>query len=182
MPSPAGRLRLTRHPAAPPGPLAIAIDVTVARPDANILALTYEVTGRVGDLVIPSPAPPVRANGLWRHTCFEAFVRAPSGDAYAEFNFSPSGEWAAYGFSGYREGMTPLEIAAPQIEVENTGVRLAVSVRLALGGVALAGARSSRLGISAVIEEAGGRVSYWALAHPPAKPDFHHRDSFVYEL
>jgi hypothetical protein len=175
MPSPAGRLRLTRHPAAPPGAPAIAIDVTIARPDAKILALTYEVSSRVGDLVIPSPAPPARSDGLWRHTCFEAFVRAPSGDAYAEFNFSPSGEWAAYGFSGYREAMTPLEITAPQIEVHQTDGRLAVSVRLASAG-------PSRLGLSAVIEEVGGRISYWALAHPAAKPDFHHRDSFVYEL
>ena len=29
------------------------------------------------------------------------------------------------------------------------------------------------MGLSAVIEEQGGVKSYWALAHPDAKPDFH---------
>jgi hypothetical protein len=33
-----------------------------------------------------------------------------------------------------------------------------------------------------VIEETSGGKSYWALAHPPGKPDFHHADGFVYEL
>ena len=28
-----------------------------------------------------------------------------------------------------------------------------------------------RLGLSAVIEETNGRKSYWALAHPPGKPE-----------
>ena len=39
-----------------------------------------------------------------------------------------------------------------------------------------------QLGLSAVIEEADGRLSYWALAHPPGKPDFHHSDCFALEL
>ena len=43
-------------------------------------------------------------------------------------------------------------------------------------GVAIA------LGLSAVIEEADGNVSYWALAHPPGKPDFHHSDCLALEL
>jgi hypothetical protein len=39
-----------------------------------------------------------------------------------------------------------------------------------------------RLGLSAVIEETSGHKSYWALAHPPGRPDFHHSDCFVYEF
>ena len=42
--------------------------------------------------------------------------------------------------------------------------------------------RTGELGISAVIEEQDGRLSYWALAHPPGKPDFHHRDCFALRL
>ena len=42
--------------------------------------------------------------------------------------------------------------------------------------------RSWRLGLSAVIEDTNGHKSYWALAHPPGKPDFHHADCFAYEL
>ena len=28
-------------------------------------------------------------DGLWRHTCFEAFVGIPGAEPYYEFNFSP---------------------------------------------------------------------------------------------
>jgi hypothetical protein len=39
-----------------------------------------------------------------------------------------------------------------------------------------------QLDLAAVIEERGGRISYWALAHPPGKPDFHHSDCFTLEF
>jgi ABC-type uncharacterized transport system permease subunit len=38
------------------------------------------------------------------------------------------------------------------------------------------------LALSVVVEHEDGVLSYWALAHPAAKPDFHHRDAFVLEL
>jgi len=37
-------------------------------------------------------------------------------------------------------------------------------------------------GLSAVIEDISGGTSYWALAHPPGKPDFHHADGFALEF
>ena len=43
-------------------------------------------------------------------------------------------------------------------------------------------AGSWRLGLAAVIEEANGRISYWALAHPPGRADFHQTDGFALEL
>jgi hypothetical protein len=33
-----------------------------------------------------------------------------------------------------------------------------------------------------VIEEKSGLLSYWALKHPPGKPDFHHPDAFALEV
>jgi hypothetical protein len=36
--------------------------------------------------------------------------------------------------------------------------------------------------LSALIEDQNGGKSYWALAHPPGKPDFHHADSFALEF
>jgi hypothetical protein len=38
------------------------------------------------------------------------------------------------------------------------------------------------LGLSAIVEDTNGGKSYWALAHPPGKPDFHHADCFTLEL
>jgi hypothetical protein len=43
------------------------------------------------------------------------------------------------------------------------------------------GARLS-VALSAVIEDNRGMLSYWALKHPPGKPDFHHRDGFALEI
>jgi hypothetical protein len=36
--------------------------------------------------------------------------------------------------------------------------------------------------LTAVIEQVGEGVSYWALAHTGAEPDFHRRDSFWLRL
>ena len=154
----------------------LSIEVEVAR-SANLL-LRYVVTGKPGDLVIPAIAAPRRADELWRHTCFEAFLREPTGGGYVEFNFSPSTEWAVYRLDGYRQGgRIAEEIAAPRITLHPnaTGFELQASPELPHDS-------AWRLGLSAVIEEEGGRISYWALNHPPGKADFHHSDCFALEL
>jgi len=145
------------------------------------LSLRYVVEGAIGDLLLPPATEPRRADELWRHTCFEAFVRA-GGDEYCELNFAPSTQWAAYRFGGYRNGMRVAdEIGAPRIDVRTDAARFDMRVSVALER-ALPGDAVWRLGLSAVIEEANGRKSYWALAHPTGKPDFHHADCFALEL
>jgi len=64
-------------------------------------------------LKVPAPTAPARAYGLWKHTCFEVFLMDPNDGSYLEFNFAPSGEWAAYRFDGYRKGMRELEVKTP---------------------------------------------------------------------
>jgi hypothetical protein len=142
------------------------------------------VGGKVGDLRMPALVPAARADELWRHTCFEAFVGSSTGTTYWEFNFAPSTQWAAYGFDGYRSGMrVATEIGAPRIDVESSPERYMLQAALALDWLSdlPAGARW-RLGLSAVIEETSGRKSYWALAHPPGQADFHHSDCFALDL
>ena len=126
-------------------------------------------------LVLPDPADSGRADELWRTTCFEAFVGG-QGTAYREYNFAPSGQWAAYAFDSPRQGMRN---ADDEVEVWLEGgddwiaVEVAVSADLA---------PDSPLNLTAVIEEEGGVKSYWALAHPDWPPDFHNRDCFVAHL
>jgi hypothetical protein len=160
------------------------IQVDIARPCADGLALSYVVTGAMSDILMPSLAAAARSDGLWHHTCFEAFVRAPSEAGYYEFNFSPSTEWAAYRFSGHRSGMRATEgIDAPRIEMHLEPQSFALRVSLDLRGLPdLIRETSWQVGLSAVIEDADGAMSYWALAHPPGKPDFHHADCFALEL
>ncbi len=159
------------------------IEVEVARPRARTLVFTYAVTGRISDLVMPSVAAAVRTDDLWRHTCFEAFICSSADLAYYEFNFAPSRQWAAYQFSSYRSGMrVATEIDAPQIVVQCNPERHVLRAALGVNQLALAGRSIVRVGLSAVIEEVGGHRSYWALAHPSGKPDFHHSNSFVLEV
>ena len=140
------------------------------------------VEGDIGSLSLPPLAAPEQRDELWRHTCFEAFVRAGEG-GYHEFNFAPSQQWAAYRFDAYRSGLTTLVgVEAPHIQPHADGAAYLLNVSLDLSRVQELQASPWRLGVSAVIEDTDGRISYWALAHPPGKPDFHHPDSFVLEL
>jgi hypothetical protein len=160
------------------------IEVEVARPNPGLLTLAYTVTGAIADLYLPPAAPPGRVDELWRRTCFEAFVRPAPGAAYFEFNFAPSSQWAAYGFTNYRAGMSaPGEIGPPAIEARATDDRFELRVRLDLDRLpGLPRDPAWGLALAAVIEETNGRKSYWALTHPPGKPDFHHTDGFAHEL
>jgi hypothetical protein len=149
-----------------------------ARRERDEVVVAYRLSGDFNALVVPGEAPPRRQDELWKTTCFEFFLRAERG--YFEFNFSPSTAWAAYRFQSYRTGVTPLEVETPAIQVERTPDLLILTATLRLG--ALAPPLQWRFGQSAVIEEKGGSKSYWALAHPAGKPDFHHPDCFVGEL
>lgn len=169
------RVDLLPHPIGS-GP-ARAIRVEVERRGAA-LAFTYALAGDVERIRIPPPAPPERTEGLWRHTCFEAFLRAPGDETYFELNFSPSGEWAAYRFGGYRTGRTEFDIPAPSIAGHH-GNDVLVSFVLLTG---LPSNRFWRVGLSSVVEDVEGGLSYWALAHPSGDPDFHHPDCFALEF
>jgi len=177
------RLTLKLHPGSPRFPAA-HIDVDIAGPRAGSLVLSYIVTGAISDLRIPPTAAAERTDELWRHTCFEVFIRASRGPEYYEFNFSPSTRWAAYRLSGYRSGMRVAnEISAPPIEVQSSAERYTLQASLELGQLTgLPHDATWRLGLSALIEDASGRKSYWALAHPPGDPDFHHADCFAHEF
>jgi len=166
---------LASHPATP-APLQIAADA--ARPAAGRLELSYLLTGDIAGLVLPAPAPQTRADDLWRATCFEAFFRPAVGDSYTELNLAPSRAWAAYQFDSYRVGMRAADIVPPQIEVEINPGRIALRASFDLKSYA----GPWRLALSAVLEHRTGAKSYWALAHPPGAPDFHHAAGFTLDL
>lgn len=148
---------------------------TDARRMGGILSLEYRLRGAIDAVSWPTPMARERTDGLWRTTCFEAFVGCGTG--YAEYNLSPSGAWAAYGFDGYRDGMRPLEQSTPMIVT-----RRAPELYVLTADVLLPEYADGRIGLAAVIQTLDGAISYWALAHPSDKPDFHHPDSFVLEL
>ena len=160
------------------------ITVDVKRPSASTIQLHYVAQGDVSRVAIPPRAAESRhVDELWKHTCFEVFLRNPAGVGYAEFNFSPSTEYAGYGFTRYREGMQDQHGAKPEVSFTTGDRRIELRASVWTGSVDHFNPEGPlRLGISAIIEETDGSKSYWALAHPQGKPDFHHADSFVLDL
>jgi len=177
-----------RYPLAPhaasPQTSAERLVAEVARGEQDCLQLKFRLTGDIAALVLPAAAEPLRTDGLWRHTCFEAFIAAADSPEYWEYNFSPSGAWAAYHFIGYRAGMEPVgEATAPVITREAGTDEFALAVALDLGWLLRAHTgHGLRLGLTAVIEDRVQGLSYWALKHGAEKPDFHRADSFLVAL
>jgi hypothetical protein len=145
------------------------------------LQLSYRVSGDPAELRIPVIDKTERRDELWRHTCAELFVAAPSQDCYAEFNLSPSTCWAAYEFSGYRQGIRTASVAAPLIVVKQMGQVLEIDARVELPETFVA-TNVLQASLTMVIEGSAGQYSYWAVQHAAAKPDFHCRDSFVVNI
>ncbi len=174
-------VRLTPHPDTPCAALD-RIEVNVARDAAGGLALRFVATGDISRLRLSPPLDRARADELWTQTCFEAFVQPVGDEAYWEFNLSPSNRWAGYRFDGYREGMT----SPPGLGLTHLTQRASASLYELVATLDLTGGPAFdqpwRLGLSAVIEETSGARSYWALAHAPGKPDFHHPDAFALDL
>ena len=166
-------MHLISHPAHSPGAIT-SVDAYVTRA-TNGLMLSYTVTGDIDELVLPAKSEPGRAEDLWQTTCFELFLRG-DGPAYREYNFSSSGEWAAYAFDSHREGRR--EIPAT-ITIATDGdaetLNLSASLITDLDDVVC-------LAPTAVIEDRSGHKSYWAIAHHAGPPDFHHDACFALRL
>ncbi|HEX5802820.1 MAG TPA: DOMON-like domain-containing protein [Azospira sp.] len=168
----------TLHPhpalAAPP----FSLSGTATR-DARRLVVHYELRGDNRQLRLPLPTRPAPADGLWQHTCLELFIAGGNGEAYREFNFAPSGEWASYAFAAYRarDAAPPRVQPVQDWQFDDGALRL----RIQLSARDLP-AGDWRLGIAAVLEDQSGGLSYWALQHPSPRPDFHHRDGFILTL
>lgn len=164
-----------------------ALTASAGGDGAGGLAFRYVLDADLGALRIPAPGPARRAERLWEHTCFEAFVAGAGDGGYVELNFSPSTEWAAWSFSGHRTGMTPVELPSPpRIEVRRPPGALVLVAHVGMAVLLPEAWRTPgaklTIALSAVIEDGSGDVSYWALKHAPGKPDFHHAGGFVIEV
>lgn len=107
-------LPLVPHPDTPPTQIeSILCSLSVDHPGQWVI--DYIVGCPPDQLILPMSSTSDRTDGLWRTTCFEMFIRASGAPGYREFNFAPSGQWAAYRFDGYREGQHDFDVRAPAI-------------------------------------------------------------------
>lgn len=187
---------LRPHPACLPAAFGAAADEHPAAALGTVLAtmhaeadgsavFEFRIEGRdLRQLRLPSPAPAGAADELWKHTCFEAFLAVRGEAAYREFNFSPSGQWAAYAFRAWRERIADFVPAAtPLVEAEHSHERLILRARVpaALLPTAPPGTEL-QVGLAAVVEDRSGKLEYWAVRHVAAQADFHARETFVLML
>lgn len=169
---------LQPFPAGLPLP-AITLSGNLRR-QGTLLAITYTLAGRLADLIIPPPAPaPTRRWLLWEATCCEFFLAIPGAEDYWEFNLSPSGDWNVFHLSGYRQGIRE-ESAIDHLPlvVQRRPNRLTLSLQTDLAAI-FPPDHSWKAAVSAVLQHADGRCTFWALSHPAPQPDFHHRASFL---
>jgi hypothetical protein len=172
---------LISHPATPPAEpqkLWAQVDYAGAFGEMGTCNIWFGLDRPISRFTIPHSADPGRRDDLWKTTCFEAFVQEEGRAAYREYNFAPSGDWAAYDFVDRRDGMAKPELANPpyiRLEDNLTWWTLGATFAIETG-------KHWRLGLSAVIEETDGTKSYWALAHGGDKPDFHDPACFIARL
>ncbi len=173
---------LERHRASDPSPLA-SLEVELSRISAFQWKFGFQGTGDLTGVRFPAPSTPSRCDLLWQHTCFEVFIAGP-GSGYYELNFAPSLQWAAYRFESYRQGMREQFLTTcPVVDFELQARSCVLEATVDLRGLLEEGVyHSPRIGLAAVIEDASSSLSYWALTHPAAKPDFHHPDGFIATL
>ncbi len=128
----------------------------------------FRLEGRLSGIVLPPAATSERRDNLWQTTCFEVFWQPLGSTAYREFNLSPSGQWAAYDFASFREGMRDAPVGAISIACthDDAGLVLRASIAADLP-------LPAQVALNAVVEHHDGGKQYWALAFPPGKPEFH---------
>ena len=174
--------KLIPHPDnAPPANIAVEVDVDRVGGAMNLI---FWLSGPDEAVRMPVSAGRKRIDGLWQHTCFEAFVRVDGHTSYSELNFSPRGDWASYTFDSYRAGMCELiGSAEPFIQAGYRGPRENDDYGWSYSTAdAFDPSADWHLALSAVIEAKDGTKSYWALAHSPGPPDFHNPACFIATL
>lgn len=177
------QLNLVPHPSTPPADPPFDIWASVDHVSSLGATATTNIWFGIGAPLsrfsIPDLVEPLRADELWKTTCFEAFLKPADQDSYREWNFAPRGNWAAYDFTAYREAMDKADVEnGPYIRLEDNFTWWSVGATIAADA-----ATSWQMGLSVVLEENDGTKSYWALAHcDPGKPDFHLADCFTAKL
>jgi len=146
----------------------------------NTLSFDFAIQGDLSGLAIPLPeVAPERRGRLWEGTCLEIFLGEKGSERYWEFHLSSAGHWNVYRFARYREEMREEEaFSSLPFLFRREPETLRCSLELDCGKILPSG-RSIEAAVCAVIRNATGGTSRWALVHPGPRPDFHRRDGFL---
>jgi hypothetical protein len=151
--------------------------------NAECLFISYGLKENLETLDFGSPTPhKERVMKLWEKTCFEIFVKNEK-DSYVEFNFSANFEWNCFYFQKKGDALKEWERMnrpATDILLSMDQYFLVAEIRKELFPPGFFdGAHELSVGISGVLKEKSGGLSYWALSHHDSRPNFHDFRSFV---
>ncbi len=152
-----------------------------------VLHLDFVLKADLREIKIPEPVDkPSRADNLWEHTCFEAFISLENASEYLEVNLSPSGSWNIYEFKSYRGSRIEAEQLSCKPLVLRSKTNFNVQIEVDLSSIGWI--KNSKkdvdllLGLTGVVELKNSIKSYCALTHKSEKPDFHRKESFILRL
>lgn len=152
----------------------------------DALFISYKVTGKELPLIDLGHEIPQhkRVIKLWEKTCFELFIKNQK-DSYVEFNFSPEFEWNAFYF--VKKGATLTEYE--RIDSVKTDILLSLNVFHLIVQIdkrkfpdGFFDGNELSAGVTSVVKQKNGSLSYWALSHEDTRPNFHDFRSFRYKF
>ncbi|MNL37985.1 hypothetical protein D3C87_1601640 [compost metagenome] len=161
-------------------PFHVEAEIYIDGPDTGLLE--YRITGPLDQLIFPDPTlVESRRDELWKSTCLEAFFTTGTAaeDSYLELNCAPNGDWNAYEFTSYRQGMVTSANSKIRL-IHREGSAEEVLFRIRLESPLLKHMKWASL--TTVLQHQDGSVTYWALKHSRTKPDFHDKDTFIAPL
>ncbi|MDJ0799322.1 MAG: DOMON-like domain-containing protein [Calothrix sp. MO_167.B12] len=176
------RQQFSLQPFTPIHHLDLQIHGNITR-NHNTLGINYVFQGDLEKIDIPTPADiPTRQHELWQATCFEFFLGIKHSPHYWEFNLSPTEDWNIYRFDDYRQGMQEeTAITSLPFTLHRQPETLQLSLQLDLHKF-IAPEMNLDIGITAVVKDVNGVITYWALKHSGEEADFHLRNSFTIDL
>jgi hypothetical protein len=164
-------------------PPHITIETELNTTESSVF-ISYKVCGELAAIDLGEGHPNhARVMKLWEKSCFELFIKTKE-DSYIEFNFSPEFEWNCFYFS--KKGDALVEYA--RMDSVKFDILLSLDVFHLIVEIDKKKFPDGffqgplQAGITSVIKEKNGKISYWALSHEDIKPNFHHFDSFKYKF
>ena len=151
-----------------------------ARWSEGNLTLHFHLQHKGDDVLLPPSEESIqRTDGLWEHTCFEAFVSQDDQQSYYEINLCPNGNWNMYRLTGYRENLQPeASIERMPVEINLTESSLELSCNISLDSL-VEKDKPLEISLTAVLEHPVKGCSFWAWKHSGKEADFHLRDSLT---
>ncbi len=163
---------------------AVSIDSELNTNQDSIF-ISYKLTGNLSSIDLGKDSPNhARVIKLWEKTCFELFIKNQK-DSYVEFNFSPEFEWNAFYFVKKGDSLTEYaRIDAVKIDILASleVFHLIVEIDKKKFPDGFFDGNELSAGITGVIKEKSGNLSYWALSHEDTRPNFHDFRSFRYKF